>query len=230
LQLCQAGRRVSCSAWLDYALGTTQTLPRPPRTAQRGLVWAVCAVLKTAQSWQLTAWPARAARAALASSRPGWVVFETTQIAQSCQLGPGWVVFETAQIAQLWPGLARAARAAWRCLYVDTNRPDRPARSWCARSRPGRPGHSTWLVVCPRPGREYVPRVCQRLARSMCSEYVASISGVLGFVLIAWPGRGREGREVGTAQTKGPQTIFCIAKTLSGNFLQSRIQSNMIRA
>jgi len=210
--------------------------PRLPRTTQRaqlaqlaGLVWVICAVFKTAQSWQLTAWPARAARAALASSRPGWVVFETAQITQSCQLGPG---------------LARAARAAWPCLYVHTNRPDHPARSslhqlvhqvvtWSTWSFDLVDSMSAGLVrVCPTnmsaPGQEYVQRVC--------GEYFGSIR-VCAYCL-ADGGEGRA-EQSGARKRRGHKQFFMRPKhcpttsygyALSGNFLQSRIQSNMIRA
>lgn len=131
-------------------VGYRPTTTQPPITAQLARRWVVLGGLKTTQT---SSDLVDQARAALASSGLVWAVKKPPN---------------TTQHHQLRPGLARAARAAWPCLYVDTNNPNRPARSWCAqladqvatRCTRSKGICTAWSRVYGRsmsaPGREYV--------------------------------------------------------------------------
>lgn len=128
-------------------VGYRPTTTQPPITAQLARRWVVLGGLKTTQT---SSDLVDQARAALASSGLVWVVKKPPN---------------TTQHHQLRPGLARTARAAWSCLYVDTNNPNRPAQQL--------------VRAAGRPGRDQVHQVkgyAHHLVKSIWPQYVSAWS------------------------------------------------------
>lgn len=156
----------SCVVWPQRGAGMRWVMPRHhpdtqnhPARSRLVVFWVVLAAQKPPRP--APAWSTRRAqlRPAPASSGLIWVVFGPPSDHPDCQLRPG---------------LARAARAAWPCLYVDTNNPDHPARSWCTHLVDQVAARCTWSKgICAAWSRVYGPSMSAGVCEYVGGEYAS---------------------------------------------------------